>query len=172
MSKLKKLKELAENGVGGEKDNAMKLYETMKNKYGVEDIEDSKEIECEWFRYKNDIEKRLLEQICFMVTGDEDMYERTNKKYKLIGHYCTKFEKDEIEFYFEYYKAHFRKELDTFFGAFCALNKLYPDKSARCYKEHEDKEHCNRSLLDKMSWMAAGMQKCPRPYKQIEGSQY
>ena len=37
--KLKALKELAEKGVGGEKEGARRLYEKLKNKYGISEEE-------------------------------------------------------------------------------------------------------------------------------------
>lgn len=37
--KLKALKALAEQGVGGEKEGARRLYEKLKNKYGIEEEE-------------------------------------------------------------------------------------------------------------------------------------
>ena len=37
--KLKALKALAEQGVGGEKEDARRLYEKLKNKYGISEKE-------------------------------------------------------------------------------------------------------------------------------------
>lgn len=37
--KLKAMKELAEKGVGGEKEGARRLYEKLKNKYGISEEE-------------------------------------------------------------------------------------------------------------------------------------
>ena len=41
--KLKALKELAEKGVGGEKEGARRLYEKLKSKYGISEEEVQKE---------------------------------------------------------------------------------------------------------------------------------
>lgn len=166
--KLKKIKALADLGIGGEKTTAMRMYEDMKIKYRFEDIEITEDnIECEWFRYKDNLDNKLLKQICYMVTGSSEFYKRKNGRYKLIGCECSKFEKDEIEFYFEYYKAHLNKELDIFYSAFCSVNHLYPSKDARCYSEPKDDKEENRSEEMRIGFMASGMEMCPRPFKRI-----
>lgn len=62
--KLAKIKALAERGVGGEKETAMRMYEELKARYEIED-----EVTLHWFSYKNDLEEDLLTQIFYMVTG-------------------------------------------------------------------------------------------------------
>ena len=39
IKKLKALKELAQRGVGGEKEGARRLYEKLKSKYGISEEE-------------------------------------------------------------------------------------------------------------------------------------
>ena len=168
--KLKKLKALAERGFGKEKDTALRMYEDMKRKYSITDMEVLEEkVECEWFRYKYDLDKKLLNQICYMVTGANEFYKKTSGRYKLVGHYCTKFEKDEIEFYFEYYKAHLKKELELFYSAFCGVNHLYPSEDARCYIEYKNdgNDDINKGEAMRIEFMAAGMEIYPRPLKRI-----
>ena len=69
--KLAKLKALAENGVGGEKETAMRLYAELCIKYGITEEEtDFEEIETRFFTYKTELEEKLLCQIFYKVTGD------------------------------------------------------------------------------------------------------
>ena len=70
--KLKKIKALAERGVGGEKDTAMKIYEDLKARYELEDEEIMQdEVTIHWFGYANELEEELLKWIFYKVTGDK-----------------------------------------------------------------------------------------------------
>jgi hypothetical protein len=166
--RLKKLKVLAEQGIDGEKETALKMYEELKCKYNLSDNEILDEpILLEFFRYKDNIENRLLQQICYMVTGSTEIWARRDKKYKLVGCYCTEFEKAEIELYFEYYKRHLESELDIFMTAFCSTNNLYPDENARCYKEPEIDCNQDNAKRKKAALMATFMEGHARPRKQL-----
>lgn len=58
MELLKKLKALAERGVGGEKEGAQKKMEQLMKKYGIEDIDLLEEkVEDYDFRYHDEIGK-------------------------------------------------------------------------------------------------------------------
>lgn len=168
--KLRKIKALAEEGTEGEKVSAIKMYEKMKLKYGLEDIEIIEEkTTCEWFRYKDELEKRLLSQIFYMITGSDTIWVKTDKRYKLIGIECTEFEKDEIKFYFEYYKECLLKEFEHFISAFCCANNLFPTEEARCYtkpKKHTKNFEGNDEM--KIGFMVAGMDVNPRPLKRLK----
>jgi len=54
MERLKKLKALAERGIGGEKENAGQLLEKLCIKYGIsqDDIDSPEERTNHWFKYK------------------------------------------------------------------------------------------------------------------------
>lgn len=165
--KLRKIKKLAEKGTEGEKSTAIKIYEEMKMKYGLDDIEIVKEeIECRWFRYKDNLEMRLLTQIFYMITGSVETWRKVDKRYKLVGVECTEFEKEEIEFYFEYYREHLLKELDDFMTAFCCVNDLYPTENARCYTKPKENFKTNNKNM-KIGFMAYGMDVTPRPAKRL-----
>lgn len=167
--KLLKIKALAERGNNGEKETAMRFYEEIKKEYNINDDEIvEEEVTCEWFRYKDNMEKRLLMQICYMITGCVEHWMKANKKYKLVGCECTKFEKKEIEFYFEYYKPYMEKELDVFMSAFCATNDLYPNENVRCYEEPKDNSIDHEKII-KVAAMTMGMERHNKPLKQIEG---
>lgn len=138
--KLKKIKALAERGVGGEKETAMKMYRELMEKYGIEDdeaIEDP--VTKHWFSYSTELEKELLTQIFYKVTGSPSYYVYTGKysRRKKRGCDCTELEAAEIKLLFAFYCEELQRELEVFWIAFKQGNHLYPDKTARCYEEHD-----------------------------------
>lgn len=169
--KLKKIKDLAEHGVDGEKEGAIELYQKLLAKYELtdEDVEEIK-VSRRWFRYDNDLDKKLLTQIFYKVTGSPTFYEKIDKRRRMISTDCTDFELDQIVFYYQFYKEHMKSELDKFIAAFFSVNSLFPDETARCYEESKDLENTHKRRLDelvKIDLMASGMEK-KTPYSQIE----
>lgn len=70
--KLKKLKALAERGVGGEKETAMKLYRELMKKYQIEEAEVLEDrVTLHWFSYSDNLEEDLLTQVFFQ--GDWEL---------------------------------------------------------------------------------------------------
>lgn len=138
--KLKKIKALAERGVGGEKETAMRMYEELKARYEIEDEEIMTDaVTLHWFGYKNDLEEDLLTQIFYKVTGST-VYRRyigDYKRRKKRGVECTEIEAAEITLLFNFYREELKRELQAFMIAFKNGNHLFPDKSARCYVEND-----------------------------------
>ena len=141
--KLKKLKALAERGVGGEQETAMKLYRELMKKYEIEEEEILSEVpKTHWFGYRTELEEELLLQVFYKVTGSRkysryiDRYSRRKKR----GCECTEIEAAEIKMLFEFYRNELKRELETFMAAFIGGNRIYPDKTARCYKERKGDE--------------------------------
>ena len=162
--KLKKIKALAERGVDGEKEQAQVLYDKLLAKYEIspETIDNTEEIKMIWFKYHGELEKKLLAQVFYKVTGSLEYWVKTDKRKHLLGVYCTEFEVDEILFYFRFYNEHFKNELDIFISAFMNKNNIFPDPSARCYaktqEQIKDKEDVlDLDRLDKMLRMQSGM---------------
>lgn len=94
-AKLAKIKELAERGVGGEKETAMRMYEELKARYEIEDEEITLDkVTLHWFSYKNDLEEDLLTQIFYMVTGNASYHRYTGSysRRKKRGCDCTEVE--------------------------------------------------------------------------------
>lgn len=180
LSRLRHLKVLAEQGVGGEATTAQELYEKISNKYNVTDEELEKlnvdKVEKYWFKYKDELSKRLATQIFYMVTGSAEYWVKTDKRYKMLGVECTQLEHDEIVFLHTFYMKHFKEELDIFFKAFVNVNNLFPNSSARLYKPNSDDEDTKLTQeeikrLNKMFNMSQGMEKVT-PVKQIEEKEY
>ena len=141
--KLAKIKALAERGVGGEKETAMRMYEELKARYEIEDEEITlDEVTLHWFSYKNDLEEDLLTQIFYMVTGSAS-YRRYTGSYsrrKKRGCDCTEVEAAEITLYVNFYKEELKREMEAFMAGFKFKNNLFPDENARCYQEHKGEE--------------------------------
>lgn len=127
---LKKIKALAERGVGGEKDSAQVLLDRLMKKYGVTESDlEAEWVETAWFRYHDDFERRILNQIIYMVTGKTSfgcIGRHTNRPRKERGIDCTAAERLEIEANYSFFLAAAKEELEIFFSAFAATNKLYP----------------------------------------------
>lgn len=142
-AKLAKIKELAERGVGGEKETAMRMYEELKARYEIEDEEITLDkVTLHWFSYKNDLEEDLLTQIFYMVTGNASYHRYTGSysRRKKRGCDCTEVEAAEITLYFSFYKEELKREMKAFMTGFKFKNDLFPDENARCYQEHKGEE--------------------------------
>lgn len=170
--KLKKIKALAERGVGGEKETAMRMYEELKAKYEVEDEEIMLDaVTLHWFSFSTQQEKALLHQIFYMVTADPSYHHYTGKysRRKKLGHDCTEIEAAEITLLYNFYKAELEREYEAFWIAFKCGNNLYPDKNARCYKEDEEERPApersdeEKRMMKKAAWYSEMMDKRKPP---------
>lgn len=140
INKLKKIKALAERGVGGERKTAMRMYEELKARYDIKDEEIMLDkVSLHWFGYKNDLEEDLLTQIFYKVTGSPSYHRYTGEysRRKKRGCDCTEIEAAEITLLFSFYREELKREIDAFMIAFKNGNDLFPDKIARCYKEYD-----------------------------------
>lgn len=122
----KKLKALADRGIGGEKYNAeRKLKELMrKHHLTMEDVEGEKE---NYYEIKNiTSEKRLLfTQVCYHVLGKK-YRERGQKRDKnIIYVLCTLAEGMEVEAKFNFFWKLYKDELSVFYEAFISKNDIY-----------------------------------------------
>lgn len=161
--KLKKIRQLAERGTGGEKEQARKTYEKLLKKYEIADEEVADEVQLRWFRFKTETEEYLLKQIFYAVTGDCDAYcwrGRSSRK-KERGVYCTEAEAAEIDLLFSFYREQLRKELKPFMIAFANKNRLFPDPAARMYDHKKNSGHTitpeEKNMMRKAALMAISM---------------
>ncbi len=170
IEKLKKIKELAERGVGGEKTSAIEIYKKIVKKYNIENIEIVDTVELRWFPFKTPLEERLLIQILYKVTGNRTYWFKCDKRKHLRGVECTEFEAEEINFYFEIYRKALSNQLKLFIEAFIRSNDIYPDETTRIKEEQ-----CEFNILTDEEWersyliakMAEGIEKT-QVHKQIE----
>ena len=134
IERLKKLKELAMRGVGGEKEQAVAILEKLMKKYGVSVDEIDETIEKDFeFTYHGKHEYKLLIQIAYKVRNEiPDIYpliytksrRKCNTKCLIL---CTEAQKVEIEFLFDFYKALWKKEVDFLMQAYIQKHALFGD---------------------------------------------
>ena len=64
---------------------------------------------------------------------------------------------------FNFYKAELKRELEAFMVAFRSGNNLYPDKTARCYKENNgpapERTDEEKRMLKKAAWYSQVLDK-------------
>lgn len=169
---LKKIKALAERGVGGEKDSAQALLDRLMKKYGVTELDlETERVETAWFRYRDEMERRILSQIIFMVTGKYSfgcIGRHTNRPRKERGVDCTAAERLEIEANYEFFKEAMKQEFEVFFTAFCYKNNLYPSKNKVPPKDIDEMTPEEKARILKAGLMAEGMERHTLQ-KMIEG---
>lgn len=169
---IKKIKALADKGVGGEKANAQKLLKELMLKYNIqeEDIEEEalKDFEFSLPKFFNSF--KLAVQVLYSVIGDIDenkgfyfIYTRSGRrKYRLR---CTTAEFLEFEAKYKFYSYHFKIEADRFYSAFLQANVIFPPNSK--IKERKNEPELTEEDL-KMLQLARNLEK--HDYRlQIEG---
>jgi hypothetical protein len=130
---LKKLKELSERGIGGEKDNAARMLEKLMKKHGLtfDDLaeEEIKEIELE---YHNAEEAALIRQVVYKVLGTSEAaqkavfvyrYGKGKRSKKLIR--CTPSEAAQIILLYNFYRDLWETERAKLFEAFIQRNSIF-----------------------------------------------
>lgn len=128
---LAKVKALAEQGIGGEAENARRILDRLlqQHQMTIDEIESPNEKRLHKFRYKDGLERRLLNQIIYMVTGDAggQIYRpSTNRHTKEMGTMCSEADAVEIQALFTFYLPFFKKELQLFADAFANKHHLFP----------------------------------------------
>lgn len=133
LNMLKKLKELSERGIGGEKENAARMLEKLMKKHGLtlDDLaeEELKEIELE---YHNEEEASLIRQVVYKVLGTAEAaqkaifvyrYGKGKRSKKLIK--CTPSEAAEIILLYNFYRDLWETERAKLFEAFIQKNSIF-----------------------------------------------
>lgn len=155
----RKLKALADKGVGGEKVTAEAMLNALlkKHKITIEEIEGEK-LEDHYFTLTKE-EFRLWYQIVKQVRYALKVYGEFPKKfirqYSLDGNWmitCSASEFIEIEAKYSFYKRLFEQELDVFYSAFIKANDLLvdnPNKTAD--KEMSMEDYLEWKRIDDMS---------------------
>lgn len=158
LEKIKRVRALAERGVDGEKDSAAALLDRLMKQYGISEAEIAEERrEIAWFRYKTPLERKLLNQVIYTVTGRIPygcVGRYTGRTRKQIGIECTAAERLEIEISFEFYNAALQQELERFYIAFLQKNRIFPDNPI------DDAREIGEMSLEeaqRISMMMAGM---------------
>lgn len=161
---LKKIKALAERGVGGEQESAQKILARLMGKYGVTEADlETERVETAWFRYHDEFECRILKQIIYMVTGKISfgcVGGHTNRPRKERGVDCTAAERLEIEANYNFFLAAAKEELKIFFTAFISTNRLYPSEEKDTLPRNDGElTPEEKAVYLKAGLMAAGMER-------------
>ncbi len=158
IEKIRKLAVRADRCFGPEKEAAAIMLEKMMNKYGITEADLEEEATClEWFKYKDELQKRLLNQVLYMVLGARETYRRKDGRGKQIAVYCTAAERIEIEITYDFFKRAMLEEIETFFGAFCIKNNIYPSPD-KPRADTEEPELTDEEIL-KLTYMLRGMER-------------
>jgi len=154
----KKLKALADKGIGGEKSNAEAMLNNLMKKHNItiEEIEGEKLMDFLVKIEKSDY--RFLLQIIKHVNYDIKCYgefpKKTIKQYSLKGNYmitCTASEYIEIEAKHNFYKRLYEEEVSVFSTAFFKANNLLIDNPNREDREMTLKDYENWKRINDMS---------------------
>ena len=153
---LKKLKELSERGVGGEKIEATKLLDKLLKKYNLSETDlGSEEIKEIKLTFKGAEEENLLLQVCYKVFGTTESvtnkvfyyrYGKGSRNTKIIE--CTSSEAAQIVLLYDFYRELWKKEREKLFSAFIQKNEIF-GKSESNSSDLSDEEICE--LLKLMS---------------------
>lgn len=149
---LKKIKALAERGVGGEAENAEAILARLMKKYGIEEDELDEQIRRRHdFEYHGKEQEKLLRQVVYKVTGGYAYslrYTESGRKVKTqLGADCTPAEKVEIEFLFDFYARLWERERDAFLAAFIQKHRLFSMREGAPTKEISHAEAMKMSAL-------------------------
>ncbi len=176
LKKLEKIKKLAERGVGGEKETAMRMYEELCRKYDIsKDEAEAELVQVRWFSYGTKLEEELLMQIFYKVTGSSKSYAYTGKysRRKKRGCACTELEAMEIEMLFSFYKEEMEREIEAFMIAFKQKNNLFPDETARVQQDFPERELTEeeKRKFKKAELMRMAMDRRTPPKAEIEAKE-
>jgi hypothetical protein len=140
----KKLKKLAEQGIGGEKTNASTILEAYMLKYNISlsDIQDMKN--NEYFMNVPDVLRKLFHQIVNKVYNKIRTYyfpPEAIKEHNLQGNtliICTVSDWIEIDMMYNVYSKLYLEELKVFNRAFYFANDLLIDSKSSIGKPSEN----------------------------------
>lgn len=156
---LNKLRTLAERGDEHERKRALEMFNKIKSKYNLDAdliLEDPNVVEFYEFKFKSNLEKRILNQVIYMVTGDLKTY-KVGKKRTFCNTYCTKQQYEEIILAFEFYMSLFNEDLDVFITAFANKHRIFPTPDID-KKEKNNESKIDFAYLDKLNSFMDGMQ--------------
>ncbi len=158
-SRLLKVLELAERGVGGEKSNAKAILKAGLRKYGLtlDELTDGKRRKVvEGHSFEGKIERRLLLQIiCVVANTSSIMGKRKGKKYYVK---LTPVQHIEVDAMFGYYRGLLEKELDVFIVAFVNKHDLFNDESRLRSSQGVGNDRADLINYAKVAAMGLGME--------------
>lgn len=159
---IKKVKALAERGVGGEKETAEKKLKVLMKKYGIESLElDEERLDDYDFKFSGSIEKKILRQVIYKVLRDPEKmresifhyrYGKGSKTTMIVN--CTKAEEIEIRIQFDFYRDLWKEEQEVLLDAFIQHHRLFGIGKA----DSRDLTPEEIERIKRMCMMGAGLQ--------------
>lgn len=150
---IKKVKKLAEHGVGGEKVNAQSLLKKLLTKYNLslDDFIDDTKKQYK-FTCSRLCEKQLLINISSKVLNSHDVY--AHYKGKSVYMTLTNIDFVRIDYLYQIYRKSLKKQIHTVFCAFLQANNIFAEaKQPNATSSVDDKE------LDQIFSFADNMEK-------------
>lgn len=157
LSRIEKLKALAERGVGGEKVNAQRMLTNLLKKHGMS-LDDlaSEETVMHWIKWRGGIiYRRLLSQIMTEVCGrDRGIY--TSPGYRsCLGAKVSPSELAEITIKYDAYSIGLKEQIDATFIAFINRHDIFPAE------DYETEQEAPQRSLKEMMAMSMMMDAMP-----------
>lgn len=157
VSKILKLKELSERGVGGEMDNAKILLQKYLSKYNItleEILKDKEKKEIYTFKYKSNFEKRILIQCVANLFGSQSQIWKSIRRYRngkmeyLIELNKSEYVilKDFYEFHINEFNIQLKKMQDNLLRSYIYKQDLYD------YSDDDSISSDNNSKESKISY--------------------
>lgn len=170
LEKLKKIKALADRGERGEQASAKALLEKLMQEHGVTEADlEVERVETVFFPYHDELERRILAQVIFSVTGKPAfgcVGAASGRKRKKLGTDCTAAQRLEIEFNYKFFYGAAKKEFEVFLYAFYSKNDIFPHESEAQVKTLEEMTPEEKEEMIRAAMMAEGMER-HTPHKAI-----
>lgn len=149
MRRLRKLLELAQRGVEGEKDNAERMLAKTMAKYGVkmEELDDQQTSLC-MFTITNSNEERLLAQVLHRVLQKDDIRWRVRRRKAWVQ--LTKAQHVEVGMLYSIYRRQLKTELDRLYVAFIHKHKIFSNAPRDPNEKREPMSHEEYLRLKRM----------------------
>lgn len=124
---LKKLKALADRGIGGEKENSEALLKKLMKKYNIDDEQlESTVRKKRHIKYEFSYEMKLMCQIIYSMIPGLPSYTPNDKRKSYLIVDLSESEFIEFSYLYSIYKEDFYKELEYFYSAFLGKNSIFP----------------------------------------------
>lgn len=155
---LKKIRALAERGVGGEKEGAQRKLEELMEKYHVGEADLSDDIPEDFeFKYHNNFEKKLLNQTFYKVIGKDFLeqmfyYKCGEGSRSIIGIRCTRQQGIQIAIEYDFYRQLWEEEQEFFFVCFIQKHNIFATNP-----EDRLNKESNQMSIEEMTRMATAM---------------
>lgn len=167
-SKLRKLLELSEHGVGGEADNARHFLDALciKHDITIDELLDTNKVSLYNFAVGGrEIDMRLFIQCYAYVTGSTTIsYYQSNRKRASIRVELTAMQYAELKSLYEWHKVNLKRDLDamidTLLLSYFSKHNLYsgnqeytedltPEEEERIRKAASMRQHLNNNTYHK-----------------------